>query len=168
MHFHSVLRSWHASSRHLPPFPSGPNGRLHLLYSRWPCGITKRSQRLLHKNSNPSHTPRIASKSSPKPVSLPRKPAAYEPLSQKLTLRSSPTLLYQASSYVPYMLAYYGFGGSLIAAAWFNFQTQFYVRPGGVPAFVPVFTDVGSFMIACVGIWMCLKARTFCISVFAT
>lgn len=88
-----------------------------------------------------------------------RKPAAYKPLTETLALRSSPTLLYQASSYTYYLFACYAAGGGLLAAAWFNFQTQFYVQPGGVPQWVPRFTSIGSFMIACGGFWMFLRVR---------
>lgn len=88
-----------------------------------------------------------------------RKPTAYEPLTEKLALRTSPTLLYQASSYSNYVFGCYAVGGGLLAAGWFNFQTQFYVRPGGVPQWVPAFTSAGSFLIACGGFWMLLKVR---------
>ena len=50
-------------------------------------------------------------------------------------------------------------GGFLVAIAGFNFQSQYYVRPGDLPKYVPVFISVGSFMIACGGFWMFLKVR---------
>ena len=89
------------------------------------------------------------------------KHAAYEPLTDKLGLRASPTTLYRASSNANHLFGCYATGGGLLAAAWFNFQTQFYVQPGGVPPWVPYFTNAGSFFIACAGFWMLLRVRKF-------
>ena len=108
-------------------------------------------------------TPHIPKKTTPKPsqtlISGSRKPAAYEPLTNKLALRSSPTLLYQASSYTSYLFGCYAVGGGLLAAALFNYRTQFYVRPGGVPQWVPLSTSIGSLVMACGGFWMFFKVR---------
>lgn len=102
------------------------------------------------------------------PTSAPLKPAAYESLSEKLALRSSPTLLYQASSYNHYIIASYMVGGFLISVGVFNAQTPDFARPGDLPAYVPVFAAVGSFMIACIGFWMCLKVRRCTHAIFET
>ena len=102
---------------------------------------------------------RATPKRSQTPISASRKPAAYEPLTDKLALRASPTLLYRASSYTNYLFGCYVAGAGLLAAAWFNFQTPKYAELGGVPPWVHVFTSVGSLMIACGGFWMLLKVR---------
>lgn len=103
--------------------------------------------------------PQAVSKSSKVMPSVIRKSALYESLTEKLALRSSATLLYQASSYNHYIVASYMVGGFLISVAAFNAQTPEFARPGDLPAYVPVFAAVGSFMIACIGFWMCLKVR---------
>ena len=124
------------------------------------CEISSTSRCLSQRRvAGPSASKRATLKADQAPVSGPRKPAAYEPLSHKLALRTSPTLLYQASSYTNYFFGCYAVGIGLLAAGWFNFQTQFYVQPGGVPPWVPRFTSVGSFMIVCGGFYMLLKVR---------
>ena len=169
----AALHSWQASSRTFrthslaPPFARDLGCRNQLFDS---------FQR--PKSSNGAHgsarskarIPERPQKETPKPSqnlnSGSRKPAAYEPLAEKLALRVSPTLLYRDSSHTSYLFGCYVVGGGLLAAAWFNFQTQFYVQPGGVPSWVPVFTTVGSFMIACGGFWMLLKVRTIASRMF--
>lgn len=142
------------------PFPKGPGSRHHLFGPRQKCESNS-TQSPIRRKARVPQTPR---RENPKPsdsfTSVSRKPSAYEPLSKKLALRTSPTLLYRASSHTNYIFGCYASGGGLLAAAWFNFQTQFYVQPGGVPSWVPAFTSIGSFMIACGGLWMLLKVRT--------
>lgn len=102
--------------------------------------------------------PRKRALSEPK-LSTSRKPAAYEPLTDKLGLRASPTLLYRASSNANHLFGCYATGGGFLAAAWVNFQTPFPVQPGGVPPWVPWSINVGSFFIACAGFWMLLRPQ---------
>ncbi|KAM0797793.1 hypothetical protein BDR22DRAFT_891842 [Usnea florida] len=124
------------------------------------CEISSTARCLSQRRvAGPSVSKRATLKADQAPVSGPRKPAAYEPLTHKLALRTSPTLLYQASSYTNYFFGCYAVGIGLLAAGWFNFQTQFYVQPGGVPPWVPRFTSVGSFMIVCGGFYMLLKPQ---------
>jgi hypothetical protein len=124
------------------------------------CRFSTSTRTFAQKKAVPLQRPPKVTFSPGKPtLSTPRKPAAYESLSEKLALRSSPTLLYQASSYNHYIIASYMVGGFLISVAAFNAQTPEFARPGDLPAFVPVFAAVGSFMIACIGFWMCLKVR---------
>ena len=124
------------------------------------CEFSNNAQSLAQRRARTPQMPKIATpKQSQTLISGSRKPAAYESLADKLAFRASPTLLYQASSYTYYLFGCYAVGGGLLAAAWFNFRTQFYVQPGGVPQWVPLFTSVGSFMIACGGFWMFLKVR---------
>ena len=142
------------------PFARGPGSRNQLFGPCQRCELFNSAQGPIQRKARVPQTPR---RETPKPsyslTSRSRKPAAYEPLSQKLALRASPTLLYRASSHTHYIFGCYATGGGLLAAAWFNFQTQFYVQPGGVPSWVPAFTSIGSFMIACGGFWMLLKVR---------
>lgn len=163
LRFPATLHSWQASVQTRP------------YVQRCTRGLSRRNQSLTlyrsRKFSNSAQnlaqrqkeTPKTSKRATPKPsqtlISGSRKPAAYEPLTEKLALRTSPTLLYQASSYTNYIFGCYAVGSGLLAAGWFNFQTQFYVRPGGVPRWVPAFTSVGSFVMACAGFWMLLKVR---------
>ncbi|KAF6240427.1 hypothetical protein HO173_001095 [Letharia columbiana] len=141
-------------------FTWGLGRRNQLLASCRRCRISNSAQSLAQRRAGIPQSPKRATpKPSQTPISGSRKPAAYEPLNKKLALRTSPTLLYQASSYGHYLFGCYAIGGGLLAAAWFNFRTQFYVQPGGVPQWVPVFTSVGSFMIACGGFWMLFKPQ---------
>ena len=138
-------------------------GRRNLLFASLSKCETSNTARCLSQRrvAPPSVSKRATLKADQAPFSGPRKPAAYEPLTHKLALRTSPTLLYQASSYTNYIFGCYAVGIGLLAAGWFNFQTQFYVQPGGVPPWVPRFTSVGSFMIVCGGFYMLLKVRRF-------
>lgn len=143
-----------------PPFMRGSGSRNQLFGPRQRCGLSNSTQGPIQRKAR---VPQTSRRETPKPscslTSGSRKPAAYEPLSKKLALRASPTLLYRAPSHTNYIFGCYTTGGGLLAAAWFNFQTQFYVQPGGVPSWVPAFTSIGSFMIACGGFWMLLKVR---------
>ena len=132
---------------------------------RWPCNssfepsfspyFSVRVRNFAQKRAIPLSK---YSKGAIKPtLPTPRKPAEYESLSEKLALRTSPTLLYQASSYNHYIVACYMVGGFLISVGALNAQTPSFARPGDLPAYVPVFAAVGSFAIACIGFWMCLK-----------
>lgn len=48
----------------------------------------------------------------------------------------------------------------MVGIAVYNYRSQYFiVKPEDLPAFVPVFITVGSFMIACIGFWMLLKVR---------
>lgn len=124
------------------------------------CELSNSARSLAHRRAGTPQTPKRATqKPSHTLISGTRKPAAYEPLTNKLALRTTPTLLYQASSYTNYLFGCYMVGGGFLAAAWLNFQTQFYVQPGGLPPWVPGFISIGSFMIACGGFWMLLKVR---------
>ena len=87
----------------------------------------------------------------------PRKPATYEPLTEQLATRSSPTVLYRASSYVHYTTACYTTGIFFLGAAILNYTSQNHADLQAVPGYVPVFISVGSFFIACLGFWMLLK-----------
>ena len=123
-------------------------------------GFSWSAQSLAQRKIGARTTPkRAAPKRSQTPIFASRKPAAYEPLTDKLALRASPTLLYRASSYTNYLFGCYVAGAGLLAAAWSNFQTQNYVQLAGVPPWVPVFVSVGSLMIACGGFWMLLKVK---------
>ena len=153
----ATLHSWQASFKtcsFAQPFTWG------LVRRNQSCEFSDNARVLAQRKAGTPQTPKRA---TPTPsqtlISGSRKPAAYKPLTETLALRSSPTLLYQASSYTYYFFACYAAGGGLLAAAWFNFQTQFYVQPGGVPQWVPRFTSIGSFMIACGGFWMFLRVR---------
>ena len=139
------------------------------------CGLLKRSSlldcciRCRFSTSNCSLVPKPrkvapAQKSSKQlsktieSVSQPsRKPATYEPLKEKLATRSSPTILYRASSYTHYITACYTTGIFLVGIAIYNYNSQNYVDLEAVPGYIPVFITVGSFMIACLGFWMLLK-----------
>ena len=143
------------------PFTKG-SGNDQLFGSRQRCKLSNNAQGPIQRKARVPQRPK---RETPKPSSIfpsgSQKPATYEPLSKKLALRASPTLLYRASSQTNYIFGCYAAGSGLLAAAWFNFQTQFYVQPGVVPSWVPAFTSVGSFMIACGGFWMLLKVRIF-------
>ena len=140
----------------------GAGRRNQLFASPSNCEISNTARCLSQRRAvAPPVSKRAILKADQAPVSGPRKPAAYEPLTNKLALRTSPTLLYQAPSYTNYIFGCYAVGIGLLAAGWFNFQTQFYVQPGGVPPWVPRFTSVGSFMIVCGGFYMLLKVRRF-------
>ena len=92
----------------------------------------------------------------------PRKFAEYESLNDKLATRSSPTLLYRASSYTHYIVACWTAGTFLVSIAGYNYRSQYFVvKPEDLPTFVPVSIAVGSFMIACIGFWMLLKVSTY-------
>ena len=127
--------------------------RSQLIRSRIRRSLSTNTQSV--RASYPQMSPRLSAKNT----SAPRKPAAYESLVEKLALRSSPVLLYQASSYTPYIVGCYMVGGFFIAIAAFNYRTQDFARPGDLPKYVPVFITVGSSMIACFGLWQCLKVR---------
>lgn len=86
-----------------------------------------------------------------------RKPATYEPLTEQLATRSSPTVLYRASSYIHYTTACYTTGIFFLGAATLNYTSQNHADLQAVPGYVPVFVSVGSFFIACLGFWMLLK-----------
>ena len=163
LRFPATLQSWQANLKtcsSAQPFTWGLGRRAQLLRSCQRCKFSNRAQSSAKKRAV---TPQTLHRANPKPsqalIAGSRKPAAYEPLTDKLALRASPTLLYQASSYTYYFFGCYAVGGGLLAAAWFNFRTQFYVQPGGVPQWVPAFTSVGSLMIACGGVWMLLRVR---------
>ena len=165
MRLPATLHSWQASIKtcyFAQPFARNPGSRNRLFDS---CQICESSNSARGSAQSRARTPqkprRETSKSSQTLISGSRKPAAYEPLAEKLALRASPTLLYRASSHAGYIFGCYAAGGGLLAAAWFNFRTQIYVQPGGVPSWVPAFTGIGSFMIACGGLWMLLKVRVF-------
>ena len=165
LRFPATLHSWQASfkTRSFPrPFAGSFGSRNQLCGLHRGCQFANSAPGLFQRKNR---APQMPKRETPKPsqtlISGSRKPAAYEPLAEKLALRASPTLLYQASSYTDYLFGCYVTGGSLLAVAWLNFQTQFYVQPGGVPSWVPAFTSFGSFMIACTGFWMFLKVRMF-------
>lgn len=163
LRFPATLHSWPASfkSRSLAqPGTRGLGRRTQLFASYRRCEVSNSAPNLAQRKAGTPQKPkRDTPKTSKTLVSGSRKPAAYEPLTDKLALRTSPTLLYQASSYTHYLFGCYVVGGGLLAAAWFNYGTQFYVRPGGVPPWVPYFTSTGSLLIACGGFWMILKVR---------
>ena len=163
LRFPATLQSWQASFKTrsiAQPFTWGLERRDQLLASCQTCEFSNSAQNLAHRRAGtPQTLKRATPKASQTPISRPRKHGAYEPFIDKLALRTSPTLLYRASSYTNYLFGCYAVGGGLLAAAWFNFGTQFYVQPGGVPQWVPLFTSIGSFMIACSGFWMFLKVR---------
>lgn len=169
LRFPPTQHSWQASFKtysFAQPFTQGLARRKKLLTSYQRRDISKSAQGLAQRKAGTQQTP---TRATPRPSQIPsrsRKPAAYEPFTDKLAIRASPTLLYQASSYIDYLFACYAVGGSLFAAALFNFRTQFYVRPGVVPRWVPVFTSFGSILIACAGCWMILKVRRIARHVF--
>ena len=160
-----TLRSWQASFRassSTQPFAKHHRSRDHLFDSCQRCRSSNSAQGLAHRKAKTPQRPRRETpKSSQILLSGSLKPAAYEPLADKLARRASPTLLYRAPSYASYLFGCYAAGAGLLAAAWFNFRTLIYIQPGGVPSWVPTFTSVGSFMIACGGFWMLLKVRVF-------
>lgn len=86
-----------------------------------------------------------------------RKPATYEPLKEQLATRSSPTILYRASSYTHYITACYTSGIFFVGCAISNYGTKSFADQQAVPAYVPVFITVGSLFLACFGFWMLLK-----------
>ena len=160
-----TLRSWQASFR-APAFAQSfarhHRGRSHLFDSCRRCRSSNSAQGPAQRRAQTPQKPRKETpKSSQTLLSGSLKPAAYEPLADRLARRASPTLLYRASSYASYLFGCYAAGAGLLVAAWFNFRTLIYVQPGGVPSWVPTFTSVGSFMIACGGFWMLLKVRVF-------
>lgn len=170
LRFPATLQSWQANLKTCSlsqPFTWGLRRRAHLFGSFSRCKSSSRAQHLSQQRAVTLQTPKRA---NPKPsqtlIAGSRKPAAYEPLTEKLALRASPTLLYQASSYTDYLFGCYAVGGGLLAAAWFNFRIQFYVRPGGVPQWVPLATSLSSLMIACGGFWMLLRVRIIVSRVF--
>ena len=132
-----------------------PSRRSQLFASCPRCGFSNNAQGLARKKIGILQKPKQTG-----PICRGRKPAAYEPITEQLALRTCPTLLYQASPKIDHLFGCYAVGSGLFAAAWFNFQTQFYVKSGGVPPWVPAFTSVGSFMIACASFWMFLKVRS--------
>ena len=161
----ATLHSWQASIRapsFAQPFARHHRGRNQLFDSCQRCRSSNSAQGPAQRRAKTPQRPRRETpKSSHTLLSGSLKPAAYEPLADKLARRASPTLLYHASSYASYLFGCYAAGAGLLAAAWFNFRTLIYVQPGGVPSWVPTFTSVGSFMIACGGFWMLLKVRVF-------
>ncbi len=161
LRFPATLHSWQASFKtrsFAQPCTWGLGRYSQQLVSCRRCQFSHSAQGLAQRRATTPHAPERA---TPKPshilISQSRKPAAYEPLTEKLALRTSPTLLYRASSYTSYLFGCYTVGSGLLAAAWFNYGTQFYVQPGGVPQWVPLFTSVGSLVIAFSGFWMFLK-----------
>ena len=127
----------------------------------WRCTLSTSARSLARLKS---FVPRQSGKAAPghsKPstIAVPRTPAAYESLKGQLALRSSPTLLYRASSYKNYIVASYVAGVFFTSVGAFNARTPTFATGGGVPAYVPVFAAVGGFMIICAGCWMLLKVR---------
>ena len=124
------------------------------------CSFSTRAQ---HRGQRRTSILQTTRKASPKPNNIPlsgsRKPAAYEPLTEKLAFRASPTLLYRTSSNNNYLFGCYAVGAALLTVACFNFQTQFHIQPGDVPQWVPRSVSVGSFMIGGASLWMFLKVR---------
>ena len=163
LRFPATLHSWQASFKtrsFAQPCTWGLGRYSQQLATCRRCLFSHSAQGQAQRRAATPHTPERA---TPKPshilISQSRKPAAYEPLTEKLALRTSPTLLYRASSYTSYLFGCYTVGSGLLAAAWFNYGIQFYIQPGGVPQWVPLFTSVGSLMIAFLGFWMFLKVR---------
>ena len=158
-----TLHSWQASFRTpslAQPFARHHKSRNRLFDSCQRCRSSNSAQGPAQRRvKTPQRPRREIPRSNQTAFSGSLKPAAYEPLANKLARRASPTLLYRASSYASYLFGCYAAGAGLLAAAWFNFRTLIYVQPGGVPSWVPTFTSVGSFMIACGGFWMLLKVR---------
>ena len=155
--------SWQASFKTnwlAQPFARHLDSPIQLFASYRRSGFSWSAHNLAQRRIGSQPTPRRAtSKRSQTPIFASRKPAAYEPLTDKLALRASPTLLYRASSYTNYLFGCYVAGAGLLAAAWSNFQTQNYGQLAGVPPWVPVFVSVGSLMIACGGVWMLFKVK---------
>ena len=91
------------------------------------------------------------------------KPSQYESTLTILAKKSSPTLLYQASSHLPYILGCYFAGGGIIAMGAFNGYTNFSVPKSDltsgrdVPRHVPIFVNIGSFFMIAVGTYLCLR-----------
>ena len=166
------MSSWIPATRHpwqasfkthwlAQPFARHLDRRIQLSASCRTSGFSLSAQGLAQKKVGSLPTPKrpTTPNRSQTLISASRKPAAYEPLTDKLALRASPTLLYRASSYTNYLFGCYAAGAGLLAAAWSNFQTRNYAQLGDVPSWVPVFTGVGSLMIACGGVWMLLRVR---------
>lgn len=159
------------------PLWQGSSFQRSLASHSWKYGLLKRSSlrdcsfRCRFSTSNSSLVPTsrkgvLAQKSSKslsrtiEPVSSPpRKPATYEPLKEQLATRSSPTILYRASSYTHYIVACYTSGIFFVCCAISNYGTKKYAHLQDVPSYVPVFITVGSLFLACFGFWMFLKVR---------
>lgn len=159
----ATLPSWQASFRSrsfTQSFARGLGRPNQLVAPCRRCDFSKSAQSGAQRKAGTSQAhKRATAKPSESLISGSRKPAAYEGLSDKMALRTTPTLLYQASSYTDYLFWCYTIGSILFASAWFNSRTPLYVRPGGVPQWVPFATSVSSCLIACVGFWMFLKVR---------
>ncbi len=82
------------------------------------CEYSNSARGPARRRSGTQQTPKIATpKRSQALISGPQKPAAYEPLTDKLALRASPTLLYRASSYTNnFRFGCYAVGSGLLAA----------------------------------------------------
>ena len=152
-----------------------PSFQRSLASNSWKYGLLKRSSlrdcrfRCRFSTSNCSLVPKSrkgvpalkSSKPLPKPIEFvshpSRKPATYEPLKEQLATRSSPTILYRASSYTHYIIACYTTGIFFVGCAISNYGTKQYAHSQDVPSYVPVFITVGSLFLACFGFWMFLK-----------
>ena len=111
----------------------------------------------------------IKAKSPTKKVTSPTrkpivpKPSYYEPTATRLAKKASPTLLYQASSNLPYIIGCYVAGGGLIAMGAFNAYTNFSVPKSelghgrNVPRYVPFFVNIGSLFMITIGCYFCLR-----------
>lgn len=97
--------------------------------------------------------------------SVPVKPTDYESTASRLAKKPYPTLLYQSSSHLPYILGCYFIGGGLIAMGAFNGYTTFLVPESEIepnkkfPSYVRIFVNIGAVFMIAVGGYMCLRVR---------
>lgn len=102
----------------------------------------------------PAAVPIISQKPS-KPVpaalpSIPKKNQIYRSFPDTLALRQSPTLLYQASSHIGYLMGCYTLGGLCFAYSYINISTFYLHPPEEVWSAIPNF--IGGLAVVMVGV----------------
>lgn len=145
-------------------FPTCLNPPLNckLFLKRSPLLQCRSAASTRHSSQPTGRSPRKVSKSNCSKNVSPavQKAVTYESLNNRLAKRTSPTLLYQAASYKPYVLGCYSVGIALLSMAGFNYQSQFLFPSADLPLHVSYSTAVLSIMVACGGCYMIFKVNT--------
>lgn len=125
--------------------------------------LASKKTRFVQKKSNsPSKPVQKNSNSSSKPAraALPNVPETiptYTSYVDNIALHKSPTLLFQSSSHIGYLVGCYTLGGLCFAYSVINFNNYYLHPPDGVWAPVPIFLGgLAVFMIG-VGVFFCRR-----------
>lgn len=114
--------------------------------------LASKKTRFVQKKSNSS--------SKPARAALPNVPEiipTYTSYVDNIALRKSPTLLFQSSSHIGYLVGCYTLGGLCFAYSVINFNNYYLHPPDGVWAPVPIFLGgLAVFMIG-VGVFFCRR-----------